>query len=52
VLGARSSIGDDAWIDIEGYIGARAQVAETVYRGRRLVVRRTVNTCEQPMFRV
>ena len=39
---------DDAWVDIDGYIGARAQVAETVYRGRRLVMRRVLNESVQP----
>lgn len=41
-------IDDDAWVDIDDYIGARAQVAETVYNQRRLVARRTLNQGTQP----
>ena len=48
IVAAIASITEDAWVDIVGYIGARAQVAETTYKGRRLVVRRTLNESDQP----
>jgi hypothetical protein len=48
IMAAIETIDDDAWVDIDGYIGARAQVAETVYGGRRLIVRRTLNESDQP----
>ena len=48
VVAAIEQIGDDAWVDIVGYVGARAQVAETVYNNRRLIVRRTLNLGQQP----
>jgi hypothetical protein len=48
IVAAIATIDDDAWVDIDGYIGARAQVAETVYNGRRLIVRRTLNESDQP----
>jgi hypothetical protein len=38
---AISSIEEGAWADIEYPEGGRAQVAETSYKGRRLIVRRT-----------
>jgi hypothetical protein len=41
VRGAIDRIGDDAWSDIEYTPDGQAQVAETVYGGRRLIVRRT-----------
>jgi hypothetical protein len=41
IAAAIATIDDDVWVDLDGYIGARAQVAETVYKGRRLIVRRT-----------
>ena len=48
IIAAIGGIDDNAWVDIDGYIGARAQVAETTYNGRRLVVRRTLNESDQP----
>lgn len=48
VVAAIETIDEDSWVDIDGYIGARAQVAETVYGGRRLIVRRTLNESVQP----
>ncbi len=48
IVAAIEAIDDDSWVDIEGYIGARAQVAETTYSERRLVVRRTLNESNQP----
>jgi hypothetical protein len=48
VVAAIDAIDDNAWVDIDGYIGARAQVASTTYRGRRLIVRRTLNEADQP----
>lgn len=48
VVTAIERIDDDAWVDIDDYIGARAQVAETTYNGRRLIVRRTLNESDQP----
>lgn len=48
VVAAIDGIDEDAWVDIEDYIGAKAQVAETDYGGRRLVVRRTLNESDQP----
>jgi hypothetical protein len=48
IVAAIEKIDDSAWVGIDGYIGARAQVAETVYNGRRLIVRRTLNTPTSP----
>jgi hypothetical protein len=48
IVAAIDQIHDDAWIDIDDYVGAKAQVAETVYNERRLVVRRTLNESDQP----
>lgn len=48
IVAAIDAIDDDAWIDIEGYIGAKAQVAATDYGTRRLVVRRTLDQGQQP----
>jgi len=36
-----ATIGEEAWSDIDYTPSGRAQVAETTYRGRRLIVRRT-----------
>ena len=36
-----ADIGEDAWVDIDYTPGGQAQVAETEYNGRRLIVRRT-----------
>jgi hypothetical protein len=36
-----ADIDDDAWVDIDYTPGGQAQVAETIYNGRRLIVRRT-----------
>jgi hypothetical protein len=41
VRAAIESIGEDAWVEIEYPDGGKAEVAETPYQGRRLVVRRT-----------
>lgn len=38
---AIAAIADDAWVDIDYTEGGRAQVAETTWRGLRLIVRRT-----------
>ncbi len=38
---AIAAIGEDAWADIDYTPGGQAQVAECIYNGRRLVVRRT-----------
>jgi hypothetical protein len=38
---AIATIDDDAWVDIDYTPDGEAQVAECIYRGRRLVVRRT-----------
>lgn len=38
---AIAAIDDDAWVDIDYTLDGQAQVAETIYKGRRLVVRRT-----------
>jgi hypothetical protein len=38
---AIAAIGEAAWTDIDYTLGGQAQVAETTYNGRRLVVRRT-----------
>lgn len=48
IVTAIATIDDEQWVDIVDYIGARAQVAETNYRGRRLIVRRTLNQGTQP----
>lgn len=48
VVAAIEQIDEDDWVDIVGYVGARAQVAETLYNKRRLVVRRTLNLGTQP----
>lgn len=48
IRAAIAAIDDNAWVELEGYIGARAQVAETVYGGCRLIVRRTLNQGDQP----
>jgi len=36
-----ADIGDDAWVDIDETPSGQAQVAETIYNTRRLIVRRT-----------
>jgi hypothetical protein len=36
-----AAIDEQAWVDIDYTLGGAAQVAETVYNGRRLIVRRT-----------
>jgi hypothetical protein len=36
-----AAIDEDAWVDIDYTAGGQAQVAETTYKGRRLIVRRT-----------
>jgi hypothetical protein len=36
-----AAIDPDAWVDIDYSLDGRAQVAETTYKGRRLIVRRT-----------
>ena len=36
-----AAIGEDAWVDIDYTPDGQAQVAETTYKGRRLIVRRT-----------
>jgi hypothetical protein len=41
VARAIAAIDEDAWIDIDYTLDGQAQVAETIYKGRRLVVRRT-----------
>jgi hypothetical protein len=41
VRGAVDAIGEDAWTKIDYPEDGEAQIAETVYRGRRLIVRRT-----------
>lgn len=41
IKAATSTIAEDAWQDIPYPKGGRAQIAETVYNGRRLIVRRT-----------
>jgi hypothetical protein len=41
VVAAIERIDETAWVDIDYTVGGRAQVAETVLAGRRLVVRRT-----------
>jgi hypothetical protein len=38
---ALAAIGEDAWVDIDYTADGQAQVAECVYKGRRLIVRRT-----------
>lgn len=48
IVAAIAEIDEHAWVDIDDYIGARAQVAETLYNGRRLIVRRTLNESDQP----
>ena len=47
VVAAIAQIDETAWIDIDYTEGGRAQVAETVLSGRRLVVRRTRLTGRQ-----
>jgi hypothetical protein len=41
VAGAIAAISEDAWVAIDYTLGGEAQVAETTYKGRRLIVRRT-----------
>jgi hypothetical protein len=41
VARAVAAINDDAWADIAYTLDGEAQVAETTYKGRRLIVRRT-----------
>lgn len=48
IVAAIARIDDDAWVDIDDDIGARAQVAETLSNGRRLIVRRTLNESDHP----
>lgn len=48
IVSAIAAIDESAWIDLPDYIGARAQVAQTTYHGRRLIVRRTLNQGTQP----
>ena len=38
---AIAAIDDDAWVDIDYTPDGQAQVADTLYKGRRLIVRRT-----------
>jgi len=48
IVAAIGTIDEGDWVDIEDYVGARAQVAEAVYNKRRLIVRRTLNLGQQP----
>ncbi len=41
IAAAITAIGEDAWVEIDYTPDGQAQVAECVYKGRRLVVRRT-----------
>ncbi len=41
IAAAIAVIDDDAWVEIDYTPGGQAQVAECLYRGRRLVIRRT-----------
>jgi hypothetical protein len=45
---AIDTIAEDAWVDIDYTAGGEAQVAETTLAGRRLIVRRTRITGQQP----
>lgn len=48
IVAAIDQIDDDAWVDLDGYIGAKAQVAQTKFDDHRLVVRRTLDEGDQP----
>ena len=41
IAAAIAGIDEDAWVEIDYTAGGQAQVAECVYKGRRLIVRRT-----------
>ncbi len=41
IAGVIADIGEDAWVDIDYTDGGQAQVADCIYKGVRLVVRRT-----------
>ena len=41
IAAAITQISEDAWVEIDYTMGGQAQVAECVYKGRRLIVRRT-----------
>jgi len=41
IAAAIAVIDDDAWVEIDYTTGGQAQVAECIYKGRRLVIRRT-----------
>jgi hypothetical protein len=50
VRAAIAAIGEAAWVDIAYQPGGVAQVAETPYRGDRLIVRRVRNHGDQPQL--